>query len=50
MPPKRWYGVSAFFAFTLHSGLRQVMPGDNVEMVGDLVHDVAGEVGSRYVI
>jgi elongation factor Tu len=25
----------------------QVMPGDNVEMVCDLVHDVAAEVGSR---
>ena len=25
------------------------MPGDNVEMVCDLVHDVAAEVGSRYV-
>jgi hypothetical protein len=24
------------------------MPGDNVEMVCDLVHDVAAEVGSRY--
>jgi translation elongation factor EF-Tu-like GTPase len=24
------------------------MPGDNVEMVGSLVHDVAAEVGSRY--
>lgn len=27
----------------------QVMPGDNVEMIGDLVHDVALEQGSRYV-
>ena len=25
------------------------MPGDNVEMVCDLVHDVAAEAGSRYV-
>jgi len=25
------------------------MPGDNVEMVCSLVHDVAAEVGSRYV-
>jgi translation elongation factor EF-Tu-like GTPase len=25
------------------------MPGDNVEMVCNLVHDVAAEVGSRYV-
>jgi translation elongation factor EF-Tu-like GTPase len=25
------------------------MPGDNVEMVCDLVHDVAAEEGSRYV-
>ena len=24
------------------------MPGDNVEMVCNLVHDVAAEVGSRY--
>lgn len=26
------------------------MPGDNVEMVGDLVHDVALEVGSRFTL
>jgi translation elongation factor EF-Tu-like GTPase len=25
----------------------QVMPGDNVEMICELVHDVAAEVGSR---
>jgi len=25
------------------------MPGDNVEMVCTLVHDVAAEAGSRYV-
>ena len=25
------------------------MPGDNVEMVCSLVHDVAAEIGSRYV-
>ena len=25
----------------------QVMPGDNVELVCDLVHDVAAEVGTR---
>jgi len=49
MPPKRWYGPSASFAFTRHPDIHQVMPGDNVEMVCDLVHDVAAEVGSRYV-
>jgi translation elongation factor EF-Tu-like GTPase len=27
----------------------QVMPGDNLEMVCELHHDVAAEVGSRYV-
>lgn len=26
------------------------MPGDNVEMVCDLVHDVAAEVGSRFTL
>lgn len=29
---------------------KMVMPGDNVEMVGDLVHDVALEVGSRFTL
>lgn len=29
---------------------RMVMPGDNVEMIGDLVHDVALEVGSRFTL
>jgi len=28
----------------------QVMPGDNVEMVGDLVHDIALEPGSRFTL
>ena len=28
---------------------KMVMPGDNVELVCDLVHDVAAEVGTRYV-
>lgn len=28
----------------------QVMPGDNVEMVGELVHDVALEEGSRFTL
>jgi len=27
-----------------------VMPGDNVELIGDLVHDVALEVGSRFTL
>ena len=27
---------------------KMVMPGDNVELVCDLVHDVAVEIGSRY--
>lgn len=27
-----------------------VMPGDNVEMVGDLVHDIALEKGSRFTL
>jgi len=29
---------------------RMVMPGDNVEMVCDLVHDVAAEVGTRFTL
>lgn len=29
---------------------KMVMPGDNVEMVCDLVHDVAAEVGSRFTL
>ena len=28
---------------------KMVIPGDNIEMVGTLVHDVAMEPGSRYV-
>ena len=28
---------------------KMVIPGDNVEMVGTLVHEVAIEPGSRYV-
>ena len=27
-----------------------VMPGDNVEMIGDLVHDIALEKGSRFTL
>jgi elongation factor Tu len=27
-----------------------VMPGDNVEMVGELVHDIALEAGSRFTL
>jgi len=27
-----------------------VMPGDNVELIGDLVHDIALEVGSRFTL
>jgi elongation factor Tu len=26
------------------------MPGDNVEMVGELVHDIALEAGSRFTL
>lgn len=26
------------------------MPGDNVEMVAELVHDVAAEIGSRFTL
>ena len=26
------------------------MPGDNVELIGDLVHDVALEIGSRFTL
>ncbi|GAA5935217.1 hypothetical protein JCM1841_006447 [Sporobolomyces salmonicolor] len=29
---------------------KMVMPGDNVEVVGELVHDVALEVGSRFTL
>ncbi|KZT40096.1 translation elongation factor Tu [Sistotremastrum suecicum HHB10207 ss-3] len=29
---------------------KMVMPGDNVELVCDLVHDVAAEVGSRFTL
>ncbi|KAH7915817.1 translation elongation factor Tu [Hygrophoropsis aurantiaca] len=29
---------------------RMVMPGDNVEMICDLVHDVAAEAGSRFTL
>lgn len=29
---------------------KMVMPGDHVEMVCDLVHDVAAEVGSRFTL
>lgn len=27
-----------------------VMPGDNVELIGDLVHDIALEKGSRFTL
>ena len=27
-----------------------VMPGDNVEMIGELVHDIALEPGSRFTL
>lgn len=30
--------------------LFKVMPGDNVELLGDLVHDVAMEKGSRFTL
>jgi len=29
---------------------KMVMPGDNIEMVCDLVHDVAAEIGSRFTL
>lgn len=28
----------------------QILPGDNVEMIGDLVHDIALEPGSRFTL
>lgn len=27
-----------------------IMPGDNVEMMGELVHDIALEAGSRFTL
>ncbi|KAI0067727.1 translation elongation factor Tu [Artomyces pyxidatus] len=35
---------------TVDASEKMVMPGDNVEMVCDLVHDVAAEVGSRFTL
>jgi len=35
---------------TLDAAEKMVMPGDNVEMVCSLVHDVAAEVGSRFTL
>lgn len=35
---------------TADAAERMVMPGDNVEMVCDLVHDVAAEVGTRFTL
>ncbi|EPQ61425.1 hypothetical protein GLOTRDRAFT_124498 [Gloeophyllum trabeum ATCC 11539] len=35
---------------TADAAEKMVMPGDNVEMVLDLVHDVAAEVGSRFTL
>ena len=29
---------------------KMVMPGDNVEMVCELVHDVAAEIGTRFTL
>lgn len=29
---------------------KMVMPGDNVEVIGELVHDIALEVGSRFTL
>jgi hypothetical protein len=29
---------------------KMVMPGDSIEMVGELVHDVALETGSRFTL
>ncbi len=34
---------------TADAAEKMVMPGDNVEMVCELVHDCAAEVGTRYV-
>lgn len=45
---RRWYVLlqSAFIYDLLFSAF-QVMPGDNVEMACELIHDIAAEVGTR---
>lgn len=40
----------SFPAGTPDAAEKMVMPGDHVEMVCDLVHDVAAEVGSRFTL
>ncbi|PCH33795.1 translation elongation factor Tu [Wolfiporia cocos MD-104 SS10] len=35
---------------TADASEKMVMPGDNVEMVCDLVHDVAAEIGTRFTL
>jgi elongation factor Tu len=46
---RRW-SVHNFNNIPLFLKFVQVMPGDNVEMVCSLVHDVAAEVGSRFTL
>jgi elongation factor Tu len=40
----------SFPAGTPNAAEKMVMPGDHVEVVCDLVHDVAAEVGSRFTL
>ena len=35
---------------TADAAEKMVMPGDHVEMVCELVHDVAAEIGSRFTL
>ena len=35
---------------TLPEGVEMVMPGDNVELVGELIHPIAMEEGMRFAI
>ncbi|EED82410.1 predicted protein [Postia placenta Mad-698-R] len=35
---------------TADAAEKMVMPGDNVEMVCDLMHDVAAEIGTRFTL
>ena len=46
---KKWY-VFERFSTSFISNLSKVMPGDNVELVCDLVHNVAAEVGTRFTL
>jgi len=40
----------SFPAGTPNAAEKMVMPGDHVEVVCDLVHDIAAEVGSRFTL